>query len=209
MQYFPWILHARDLLRAHYSIRPGCGSCQYLQGRSRRTEHGSKEVGLICEGCRKRKWEVRARWMMARWSQGTRRRQQQKGGEEVWLTICILFRGYQGTWLNPVRLNPLGEHCCRRPSRKPFTGTRSLLFTGLHLYSCWGWVIEEEERERERKRERGTQVGLVQPSICYSWAQKFSTAAKIAHLTWPPLIPFACDSSWVNMSINWIQIVDL
>lgn len=105
---------------------------------------------------------------------------------EVWLTICILFRGYQGTWLNPVRLNPLGEHCCQRPSRKPFTGTRSLLFTSLHLYSCQDWVIEVEERER-------TQVGLDAPSICYLWAVKFLPAAKIAHLTWARLVTFTCD----------------
>lgn len=106
---------------------------------------------------------------------------------EVWLTICILFRGYQGTWLNPVRLNPLGEHCCQRPSRKPFTGTRSLLFTSLHLYSCQDWVIEVEVRER-REREREDSSGPRRAIHLLFVSYKVLT-----HLTWTWLITFACD----------------
>ena len=98
---------------------------------------------------------------------------------EVWLTIYILFRGYQGTWLNPVRLNPLGEPCCQRPSIKPLTGTRSLLFTRLHLYSCKGWVIEEEEWVREKG-------GLkARPAIRLLFVSRkvLLPAARIAHST--------------------------
>lgn len=94
--------------------------------------------------------------MTNRWSQGMRWTQQQKmekreGRRESWLTICIPFRGYQGTWLNSVRLNPLGVCCCQRPSRNPFTGTQSLAphqspFIFMPGLTYWGRGVKKEKR---------------------------------------------------------------
>lgn len=117
-----------------------------------------------------------------------RERERVRGGG-VWLTIYIPFRGYHGTWLNPVRLNPLGERCCWRPSRNPLTGTRALLFTGTHLYSCRPELLKERsERVMKRERKKGKRSGtdLVQPFICHVWADT-------AHFTCVQLISFACD----------------
>lgn len=53
------------------------------------------------------------------------------------------------------------------------------------------WLTYWGRRVCERERRSG--AGHMQPSICYLWAVKFLPAAKIAHLTWVRLIPFACD----------------
>lgn len=102
-----------------------------------------------------------------------------RGEGGVWLTICILFRRYQGTWLNPVRLNPLGRALLSEAEQKaihrhPVRAFHQSPFIFIQGLTYWGrW-----ERKREREK---TQVDLDSPFIWYLWAVKFFPAAKIAH----------------------------
>lgn len=182
-----------NLVSTRYFIQRGCTSLQFGWDKS-------KKLSWFVNDCKRWNWELKGRWIMAKWSWRTRCEGGRKAfgrAGEVWLTICILFRGHQGTWLNPVRLNPLGEHCCQRPSRKPFTDNLAPPLTGRHLYSCQSWVIEEKSEREQQKDTSGPHPAF--PSIVCD--PESLCSATIDRLTWAQLI---CICNWYVSICLWV-----